>query len=170
VREVDVTAAIALGGNEGDRLDALRRAADAIEAAGLLREARWSDAFETPPESVGDGGAFLNAVGVGRAGVEPRALLEGLLRIEAALGRVRVPGVRGGPRPIDLDLVLYGDRVIDERALQLPHPRFAARAFVLVPLAQVAKDLVEPRTGRPVHSLLADLGPVALPRVGSLRK
>lgn len=168
--ELGVFAAIALGSNEGDRLATLRRAAEAIEREGLLRDARWSDAFETPPERAGDGGAFLNAAGVGRTRLDPAQLLASLLRIEASLGRVRVAGVRGGPRSIDLDLILHGDRVVDEPGLQLPHPRFAARAFVLAPLAQVAPNLREPRTARPLHSLLADLGPIALPRVGSLRK
>lgn len=168
--EPGVIAAIALGSNEGDRLGTLRSAVEAIEHAGLLLHAQWSDAFETPPEAAGDGGAFLNAAGVGRTTLSPGALLAELLRIEASLGRVRLPGLRGGPRPIDLDLILHGERVLDEPGLQLPHPRFAARAFVLLPLAQVAPNLREPRSGRPLHSLLADLGPIELPRVGSLRK
>lgn len=170
MHESAVIAAIALGSNEGDRLGTLRRAVEEIEQEGLLHEPRWSDAFETPPESAGDGGAFLNAAGVGRTQLEPPALLQALLRIETRLGRVRAPGARGGPRTIDLDLILHGERVIDQPGLQLPHPRFDSRAFVLVPLAQIAPDLREPRSGRPLHSLLADLGPIALPRVGSLRK
>lgn len=165
-----VTCAIALGSNEGDRLALLRRAVEAIESQGVLREARWSDAFETPPESPGDGGAFVNAAGVGRATLAPEALLAALMRIEQGLGRARLEGSRGGPRPIDLDLILYGSEVVERPGLRVPHPRFAARAFVLAPLAQIAPDLVEPRSGRPLHSLLADLGPIALPRIGSLRK
>lgn len=170
MRESGTIAAIALGSNQGDRLAALRGAMHAIEREGLLHDARWSDAFETPPEREGDGGAFLNAAGVGRTALEPAILLAALLRIEASLGRVRVAGARGGPRSIDLDLILHGERTVDEPGLQLPHPRFASRAFVLVPLAQIAPDLREPRSGRPLHSFLADLGPIALPRVGSLRK
>lgn len=168
--ERGVVAAVALGSNQGDRLANLREAVSAIEREGLLVGARWSDAFETPPESAADGGPFLNAAGVGVARLGARELLDGLLRIEAGLGRVRTPHARGGPRPIDLDLILFGDRILDEPGMQVPHPRLASRAFVLAPLAQVSPDLVEPRTGRPLHSLLADLGPSTLPRVGSLRK
>lgn len=161
---------IALGSNQGDRLANLRRAVDAIEAGGLLSSIRVSGAYETPPEKPQDGEAFLNAALSGDARVEPRALLKALLAIESALGRVRVPGAPGGPRTIDLDLVLHGDHVLDEPGLHVPHPRFAQRAFVLVPLAEIEPDLVEPRSRSPVHSLLAALAPTSLPRVGSLRK
>jgi 2-amino-4-hydroxy-6-hydroxymethyldihydropteridine diphosphokinase len=78
--------------------------------------------------------------------------------------------VQGGPRTIDLDLVLHGVCVVHEPGLHVPHPRFASRAFVLVPLAEIEPDLIEPRSGRRLHSLLAALAPASLPRVGSLRK
>jgi len=161
---------IALGSNQGDRLANLRRAVDAIAIGGLLSSIRVSGAYETPPENPQDGGAFLNAALSGDARLGPRALLEALLSIENALGRMRVAGAQGGPRTIDLDLVLHGDHVVEEPGLRVPHPRFASRAFVLVPLAEIEPDLVEPRSRSPVHSLLAALAPTSLPRVGSLRK
>lgn len=162
--------AIALGSNQGDRLVRLQQAVEAIEGSGLLRAILVSSVYETPPEKPDDGTAFLNAALSGDSGASPRELLEGLLAIESRLGRVRAPGVQGGPRTIDLDLVLHGACVIDEPGLHVPHPRFASRAFVLVPLAEIEPDLIEPRSGRRLHSLLAALAPASLPRVGSLRK
>ena len=165
-----VTVAIAMGSNQGDRVANLRRALAEMESRGVIADARASHAYETPPEGAGDGGPFANAAVSGLSRMDPRDLLESLLAIESTLGRVRVPGRHGGPRVIDLDLVLHGDAVIDEPGLSVPHPRFARRAFVLVPLAEIAPDLVEPRSGRPLHSLLAALAPQPLPRLGSLRK
>jgi 2-amino-4-hydroxy-6-hydroxymethyldihydropteridine diphosphokinase len=162
--------AIALGSNQGDRLAHLRKAVVAIEASGLLHAIRVSGAYETPPEKPDDGASFLNAALSGDSHASPRELLEGLLVIESRLGRVRAPGVQGGPRTIDLDLVLHGSCVVHEPGLHVPHPRFASRAFVLVPLAEIEPDLIEPRSGRRLHSLLAVLAPASLPRVGSLRK
>jgi 2-amino-4-hydroxy-6-hydroxymethyldihydropteridine diphosphokinase len=162
--------AIALGSNQGDRLARLREAVDAIEASGLLGAMRVSGAYETPPESPGDGEAFLNAAVSGDSLATPRDLLRRLLAIESSLGRVRAPGVQGGPRTIDLDLVLHGSCIASEPGLQVPHPRFTSRAFVMVPLAEIEPDLLEPRSGRRIHSLLAALAPTSLPRVGSLRK
>jgi 2-amino-4-hydroxy-6-hydroxymethyldihydropteridine diphosphokinase len=162
--------AIALGSNQGDRLAHLRHAVDAIEASGLLGAIRVSGAYETPPEKPEDGDPFLNAAVSGDSLMAPRQLLDGLLSIESRLGRMRTPGAQGGPRTIDLDLVLHGAWVLDEPGLHVPHPRFASRAFVLVPLAEIEPDLIEPRSGRRLHSLLAALAPASLPRVGSLRK
>jgi 2-amino-4-hydroxy-6-hydroxymethyldihydropteridine diphosphokinase len=162
--------AIALGSNQGDRLGHLRTALERIESLQLLGDIRASHAYETPPERPGDGGAFLNAAISGACSLSPRALLQSLLGIEASLGRVRPTGAHGGPRVIDLDLVLHGSIQLEEPGLCLPHPRFASRAFVLVPLAEIEPDLREPRSGRPLHSLLASLATTSLPRVGSLRK
>jgi 2-amino-4-hydroxy-6-hydroxymethyldihydropteridine diphosphokinase len=162
--------AVAMGSNLGDRLGNLGEAIASLERGGWLGDLRCSDAFETPPERPGDGGAFLNAVAVGTSVHPPRALLDGLLSIEREMGRCRTDGRSGGPRIIDLDLVLFDRRVIREPGLQVPHPRLATRAFVLVPLCQVSPDAVEPVSGRPVHSLLASLPERSLPRFGSLRK
>lgn len=161
---------VALGSNTGDRLASLREALCRVEAAGILTRIRSSHAYETPPERPQDGGAFLNAVMVGTTLQPARALLEGLLQVERDLGRSRASGVHGGPRPIDLDLILFGDRVLEEPGLQVPHPRFPQRAFVLVPLAEICPDARDPRSGRSVHSLLASLPDARLPRAGSLRK
>jgi 2-amino-4-hydroxy-6-hydroxymethyldihydropteridine diphosphokinase len=159
-----------MGSNLGDRLENLREAIVRLEHCGSLGDLRCSDAFETPPEKPDDGEAFLNAVVVGTSDRGPHELLHDLLSIERQMGRRRSDGRSGGPRIIDLDLVLFGPRVIREPGLQVPHPRLATRAFVLVPLCQVTPDAVEPVSGRPVHSLLASLPERSLPRFGSLRK
>src|SRR5690606_14827201 len=94
---------------------------------------------------------FLNTVAIGRTRLRPRALLDALLGIEHALGRTRA--YRLAPRVIDLDLILYGHAVVDEPGLQVPHPRFRERLFVLEPLAALAPDWVDPVTGQTVRAL-----------------
>lgn len=98
---------------------------------------------------------FLNAAAVGLAALPPHALLEALLSIERERGRER-PHAHAS-RTLDLDLILYGDAVLVERGVTVPHPRFRERRFVLEPLAQVAPDLVDPVTGRTVAMLLEEL-------------
>jgi 2-amino-4-hydroxy-6-hydroxymethyldihydropteridine diphosphokinase len=169
VHEVTEGVAVALGSNTGDRLGLLREAVRRMDAMDLLRGLRCSHAYETPPERPGDGGPFLNAVVAGATRHSAGDLLAGLLELERSMGRVRRAGVQGGPRPIDLDLVLFGERVHRESGLEVPHPRFDQRAFVLVPLAEVMPNACDPRSGRSVHSLLASLPHATLPRVGSLK-
>ena len=108
---------------------------------------------ETDPVGYLDQPRFLNAVAALETALEPRALLDRLLAIELELGRTR-EGPRFGPRTVDLDLLLYGDRVIDEPGLVVPHPRLAERRFVLEPLSELDPNLVVPGLGR-VTDLLA---------------
>jgi 2-amino-4-hydroxy-6-hydroxymethyldihydropteridine diphosphokinase len=145
-----VPVAIALGSNLGDRDAQLDEAEDRLAA--LLSGAVASARYETDP--VGgppDAPTFLNEVVVGTTLLGPRSLLDALLAIEGAAGRER-PFVNA-PRTLDLDLILYGDFVIDEPGLQVPHPRFRDRAFVLQPLAEVAGDWVDPVSGLTVTEL-----------------
>jgi 2-amino-4-hydroxy-6-hydroxymethyldihydropteridine diphosphokinase len=145
-----VPVAIALGSNLGDRDTLLDDAEDRLAA--LLSGAVASARYET--DAVGglpDAPAFLNEVVVGTTQLGPRSLLEALLAIEAAAGRER-PFVNA-PRTLDLDLILYGDFVIDEPGLQVPHPRFRDRLFVLAPLSEVAGDWVDPVSGLTVEQL-----------------
>jgi 2-amino-4-hydroxy-6-hydroxymethyldihydropteridine diphosphokinase len=149
-----VPVAIALGSNLGDRDEQLDDAEERL--ATLLSGAVASARYET--ESVGGpAGAptFLNEVVVGTTLLGPRALLHALHAIEEAAGRER-PFVNA-PRTLDLDLILYGDFVIDEPGLQVPHPRFRDRVFVLQPLAEVAGDWRDPVSGKSVHDLLGQL-------------
>jgi 2-amino-4-hydroxy-6-hydroxymethyldihydropteridine diphosphokinase len=149
-----VTVAIAVGSNLGDRESHIEFAFCRLDA--LLTRTLRSGVRETVPVGVGPGhGSYLNAVVVGVAVLEPRALLHALLGIEADRGRDRPYDL--APRTLDLDLVLAGGFVIDEPGVQLPHPRFRDRLFVLEPLVEVAPDLHDPVTGKTMHELLVDL-------------
>lgn len=144
--------AIALGSNLGDRAAHLDHAVARLH--GLLRGLRSSRYHETVPVGAdGPQALFLNAAVVGTTLLPPRALLDALLGIEAERGRERPRPL--APRTLDLDLILYGDAVIREEGLVVPHPRFRERRFVLEPLAEVAPDLVDPVTALTVAELLA---------------
>ncbi len=154
----DATAAIALGSNLGDRAVHLERAVAALRKLPRSRVLAVSSWFETDPVGGPAGqGRYLNAAVLLGTMLEPRELLERLLVIEAGAGRVRVPGVQAGPRTLDLDLIVHGDRVVAEPGLEVPHPRALERAFVLEPLAQIAPDLVFPRSGLTVSQALERL-------------
>jgi len=150
--------AIALGANLGDREGQLQQAIEALRR--LLDDVSVSSFHDTAPVGVAlPHPNYLNAAVTGLTRLAPRALLEHLLEIERALGRVR-PHVNA-PRTIDLDLILYGDVRLDEPALTLPHPRFRDRPFVLAPLAEIAPAMVDPETGLTVGFLLRRLTPPA---------
>jgi 2-amino-4-hydroxy-6-hydroxymethyldihydropteridine diphosphokinase len=147
--------AIALGSNVGDRRAAIAFAVDRLSH--LLSDISLSDIVETDPEGKGleDHPRFLNAAVSGTTTLGARALIDALLAIERDFGRERP--YQGAPRTLDLDLVLLGDEVIDEPGVQVPHPRFRDRFFVLGPLAEIASDLRDPVTGLSVAELLQRL-------------
>jgi 2-amino-4-hydroxy-6-hydroxymethyldihydropteridine diphosphokinase len=147
------TVAIALGSNLGDRHAHLDFAVEALRTR--LGGLRVSPYYETAPCDAPPQPPYLNAAAVGTWGASARQLLAWLGDVERSGGRLR-PYPRA-PRTLDLDLILFGDAVIDEDGLRVPHPRFRARAFVLVPLAAIAADLVDPETGRTVGALAAEL-------------
>ena len=153
-----VTVAIALGSSLGDR--AAHLAFAAAQLAARLDDVRLSTVIETDPVDVpGEQTPFLNAAATASTDLSPHDLMALLQSLEQARGRQRP--YRHAPRTLDLDLVLYGDWVLDGPDLAVPHPRFRERAFVLDPLAEIAPDLVDPVTGLTI-AVLRD----RLPRSG----
>jgi 2-amino-4-hydroxy-6-hydroxymethyldihydropteridine diphosphokinase len=150
---IPVRVAIALGSNLGPRERHLLDAAEALRAT--VDDLRLSSLLETEPVGVPPQPRFLNAAAAGQTRLTARALLDELLRIEAAQGRERPHP--GAPRTLDLDLILYGEAVLDEPGLQVPHPRFRERRFVLEPLTAVAADMRDPVSGLTVSELLERL-------------
>lgn len=150
-----VPVAIALGSNLGDREAHLRSALAALSAD--IQRLRVSSFHETAPiDMPGSPGLFLNAAAVGETSLPADALLGRLLDLEADLGRERP--YPGASRTVDLDLILYGDAVINQPPrLVVPHPRFRERRFVLAPLAEVAEGWIDPVSGRTVSQLLGML-------------
>ena len=151
---------LALGSNLGDRFANLQAAMVALPPAVLVLE--QSPVYETPPWGLMDQPAFLNMVLKGRTQLEPLLLLTYLKQVETRLGRE--PAAHWGPRLIDLDILFYADLVLATPQLTLPHPRLSERAFVLVPLADLAPGLVHPLLGLSVRNLLASVDTTGVKR------
>jgi 2-amino-4-hydroxy-6-hydroxymethyldihydropteridine diphosphokinase len=145
---------VGLGANLGSREETLRRAAELLDAGDGVEVIAVSELRETDPVGVVDQPRFLNGVAAVETRLAPRALLDLMLEIERSLGRARKE--RWGPRLVDLDLLVYGDEVVDEPGLDVPHPRLHERRFVLEPLAELDPELEIPGHGR-VSALLAAL-------------
>jgi 2-amino-4-hydroxy-6-hydroxymethyldihydropteridine diphosphokinase len=144
---------LALGTNLGDRPANLRAALAGLPPVVSLLES--SPIYETPPWGVTDQPAFLNMVIKGKTRLGAQNLLKHLKFLETRLGRV--PSIRYGPRKIDIDLLFYDDILLNTPELTIPHPRLHERAFVLIPLADLAPELVHPAFGKNVRQLLAEV-------------
>ncbi len=153
-----VTAFIALGSNLGDREASIEAARTAMNAHPRITTVRCSRLIETEPVGPAGQGPYLNGVTEISTDLPPRELLDALLAIERALGRTRADAdERWGPRTIDLDILLYADRVLDEPGLSIPHPRMHERRFVLEPLAQIAPHTRHPVLGATALEMLSAL-------------
>lgn len=156
--------AVGLGSNLGNREVLLRQAIVGLRS--VLQGIVASPVYETEPCYVENQPRFLNACCTGQTQLTPRQMLSALQDIERSLGRRRSPGPRFGARRIDLDLLLYGRRVIDEPDFQVPHPRLTERAFVLFPLADIAPDWPVPLVSGGEGPTIAELA-AALPTIRS---
>ncbi len=162
---VPTTVYLGLGSNLGDRMRnltlAVERLSQKVDVAGI------SSIYETKPFGYEDQPLFLNAVVAAVTELAPAELLDFVKQIEGYLGRK--PAFRNAPRPIDIDILLYGDLVIQTSDLTIPHPGIAERAFVLVPLAEIAYEIVHPVDKRRVGDLLAGVdGVIGVRSVGRL--
>lgn len=144
---------LSLGSNVGDRAANLRAALAQLEGAGSVQAV--SALYETQPVDVPDQPWFLNCVAAIETGMTPRQLLKFVLSVEADMGRVRMRDK--GPRKIDIDLLLFGNRVLQEPGLTIPHPAMHERRFVLEPLAEIAPEARHPVLKKTAREFLAAL-------------
>lgn len=146
--DASVRAYLGLGGNLGDPASAMAAALQALDQDERVEVAAVSSLYRTPPWGLTEQPDFLNAVAAVDCRLGARDLLKLCLEVEASLKRVR--DMRWGPRLIDIDILIFGEERIDEEGLHVPHPRMLERAFVIVPLTEIAADLSV--GGRPVAS------------------
>jgi 2-amino-4-hydroxy-6-hydroxymethyldihydropteridine diphosphokinase len=145
---------LSLGANMGDRLANLRNAIQGLRQVGDL--VAQSSIYETEPVDVDRAQSwFLNCAIALETELSPRELLDKILTMELAMGRVR--SEKRGPRPVDIDIIFFGNEVIDQPGLTIPHPAMQSRRFVLAPLAEIAPGVIHPLLKRSVQELLEQL-------------
>lgn len=146
-----VPSAIALGSNLGDSQAILQAALDTIATTGGITLHKTSSRYQTAPVGLPQPD-YINSCALLETSFNPLELLEILLKIEAQFGRIRKE--RNGPRTLDLDILLFDDLILESPTLQIPHPRMIERAFVLVPLAEIAPNWREPVSGKAIAQLV----------------
>lgn len=148
-----VEAYIALGSNVGDREANIKKAFEALKER--IKIVKASSLYETKPMYIEDQGGFLNCATEVETDLTPKELLKFLKSIEQKLGRKTLE--RNGPRIIDLDILFYGDQILKENDLQVPHPKIGERPFVLVPLAEIAPNFIHPVNKKTIADMLSKL-------------
>ncbi len=144
---------LGLGSNVGDRIGNILKAIDSISSLGVV--IKVSTLYESEPWGVEDQPAFVNCVAEIETDLKPRDLLKEAKRLEEKIGRVK--RFHWGPREIDIDIVLYGEEVVNEEDLKIPHPFIKKRDFVLVPLLELDESLADPITGEPYRTHLDEI-------------
>ncbi|MBQ0140070.1 MAG: 2-amino-4-hydroxy-6-hydroxymethyldihydropteridine diphosphokinase [Kurthia sp.] len=147
---------ISLGSNMGDKVESLRQAVELLHQNSSIEVTKVSSIYDTDPVGYEDQDVFMNLVVEVETTLSSEALLIVCQAIEQQLKRVRI--IRWGPRTMDLDIILYGNEVIHTDNLIVPHPRMHERAFVLVPLAEIAPNVVQPVENTSITELLAQVG------------
>jgi len=160
-----IEALIGLGGNVGDVRTAMDQAVGLFCAGPAMHLVAQSSDYRTPPWGLTDQPPFINRCLVVETLLTPQSLLERALSVERQLGRDRTNEHRWGPRPIDIDLLSYDDVALDEPGLRLPHPELFRRAFVLVPLAEIAADRIV--AGTRIGDAVAQLDTAGIERLTS---
>ncbi len=148
---------VGLGANSGNASETMRTAVQILKSLEALHNIRCSSFRITQPVSDVPQPNYVNAVLIGESDWHPECILSLLHTIESALGRNRTQEVRWGPRPIDLDLLMVGNIVLDSPSIQLPHPEMAQRQFVLEPLAELAPNAIHPTSGETMSKLLENV-------------
>ena len=141
---------LSLGSNVGDRVSHIRKACELLPAAGV-EVRRVSSLYRTEPVDFSPQRWFINCVAEAETDLMPLRLLKALQSVERQLGRR--PGIPKGPRPIDIDILFYDDQVVETEELIIPHPRLTEREFVLVPLDEIAPEMVHPVSGLTVRQM-----------------
>lgn len=147
---------LGIGSNLGNPLEFCKRAIEKLSLVEGFRLIKTSSFYLTSPYGFEDQNDFVNCAVLGLSMIDPKRLLDEILRIENLLGRKR--DVRWGPRTIDIDILLFGNHVIMEEGLIVPHPELHKRRFVLVPLLEINKDLIHPVFGRRLRDFLRGIG------------
>lgn len=159
-------AVIALGSNMGESADTLQKAVNAINALDEVSVIKASSMYRTKPVGYADQDDFTNAVLIARTTLSPAHLYDKLAALELEFGRVRL--FKNGPRTLDLDVIVCDEILSDDEHILLPHPRAQERAFVLLPLNEIAPDLIFPDTGNTVSAALKLLDPSDLDGISKL--
>ena len=150
---------LGLGSNLGDRVETIRKTKEMVSSIPGVSLVSSSSLYETEPVGISDQPMFVNAVLEIEADLSPRELFLKLKDIEAKLGRRKT--VRWGPRIIDIDILLFGDRIVEERDLTIPHPEMTKRGFVLVPLCEIAPEIKHPRLKKTIREIADGLGDIS---------